>query len=166
MPIKRAPELQPISREHHRALLVAHRIVHVLEGRAFAGPAVGFPELLDEMSEFHESHFLPHAREEETRLGPGLNALGPDGAAEFDRLRSEHASLERLMDGACDQDRPDDERRNALRTYGQLLETHVRYEERELFQMIEERFAPELLADIGAALAEYEAGRDPSCRMA
>jgi hemerythrin-like domain-containing protein len=69
------------------------------------------------------------------------------------------------MEGAGDELRPEDERRNALRTYGQLLEAHVRYEERELFPMIEERFAPALLSQIGEALAEYEAGRDPACRM-
>jgi len=163
-PIKRSAELQPLSRDHHRALLVAMRVQHGLDGKPFAGPMVGFDGLLAEANEFYSAHFTDHAAAEEEHLVPALRSANPDAAEHLDRLVDDHRRLSRLLVEAGEQGRSTNERRSALCEFGAVLEAHVRFEERELFAIIEESLAHDVLEAIGERLAEYEAQRDPSCR--
>lgn len=158
-PIKRSPELQPLAREHHRALIVALRARSVLAGRAFAGPVVEFDALVAEVREHFDTTLASHAAIEDRLLGPELcRAHGLDAAA-AERMVDEHRRLVACLGRAEDVSADADGRRAALGEYSELLERHVRFEDREYFGLLERALPADVLAEIGAALASYESDK-------
>ncbi len=140
--MKRSPALTPLSHDHHGALYVAlqlKRAEDVSAGGAFA--------------EFIAGEGERHFREEESVLLPGWAAADPeaDGGMAA-RVAAEHLELRsagrRLAAGELGVD--------DLRRMGELLEAHVRFEERELFPLIEARLGDEALSALGAELAAFE----------
>lgn len=128
--MKRSRALRPLSSEHHQALLVAFQLKKGLAGHPeAAGAPRDLPGLLSLARRFDEGLFRAHARAEEELLGAWITA--GDGA----RLREEHAELGRLL-GAAQTARPPEQRAH-LSAYADLLERHVRWEERELFPWAE-----------------------------
>jgi hemerythrin-like domain-containing protein len=164
-PIKRSPQLQPLSRDHHTALLAAFRIMHGLDGKPAAGGPTDFDALLAEAIDFHDQHFLAHAEAEETVLVPALLATSGFDAAGVDRLLADHRRLVGLIARSADASTAVAERRAVLREYGEVLERHVRFEERELFPSAERELRAEVLAEVGTRLAAYETERERSCRL-
>lgn len=130
--MKRVEALQPLSREHHQALSVASRIAR------FSGAA------LEDYWTTLSAGFFPslrvHFEEEERWLLPLLEA-NPDL---HQRLLDDHRTLRQLMDAA------DSEARKA---FGVNLKSHVRFEEKELFEWLQVRYQAEAL------LEAREAGR-------
>lgn len=118
--MKRSAFLITLSREHHTALVWAKRAQRGSEGAAALMPAlVGL----------FERELAPHFAAEEADLLPLLHAHGQAALAE--RTLAEHAALRaeagRLRDG-CEA---------AVAPFGRALADHVRFEERELFPVIE-----------------------------
>lgn len=145
MAIRRTPELRPLSSEHHQALLVAYQLKKGLAGHGeTAGAPKDLPGLVNLARRFEESTFVTHIRAEEDLLGPHLPS--PDSK----RLALEHKELLRLL-GIARQGRPQDAR-FALTTFAELLERHVRWEERELFPACEKALDERALSDIGHQL--------------
>jgi hypothetical protein len=145
MAIHRTPELRPLSSEHHHALLVAFQLKKGLAGHGeTAGAPKDLPGLLNLAKRFEESTFLTHIRAEEELLGPHLSP------ADAKRLAAEHKELVRMLQAAR-QGRPSDAR-FALTSFADLLERHVRWEERELFPVCEKALGADELADIGHQL--------------
>jgi hemerythrin-like domain-containing protein len=145
MTIKRSRQLKPLSSEHHQALLVAFQLKKGLAGHgASAGAPKDLAGLVSLARRFEEAILRPHARAEEELLGHHL----PD--ADGKRLASEHRELARLAEAAR-QSRPQDAR-HALLAFADLLERHVRWEERELFVACEHDMAEEELAVVGHEL--------------
>jgi len=137
--MKRCPELQDLSREHHTALKLA---VHLK--RAVAS---GDEALIDEGCErtrlLFDSELLPHFREEERRLLPALESAG--GSAVVARTLIEHRALQRLV---REMDIPDPD---ILQRFAELIAEHVRFEENELFPAAEDLLGRERLAQLLAA---------------
>jgi hypothetical protein len=132
MPLKRSRELRPLSSEHHQALLVAFQLKKGLAGHAdSAGAPRDLAGLLALAKRYEEGLLNAHTRAEEDLLGHHLDE------AQLERLRSEHAELVRLM-GVAKTGRPP-EARGALAAFAELLERHVRWEERDLFPSVEGR---------------------------
>ncbi len=145
MAIKRSRELKPLSSEHHHALLVAFQLKKGLAGHGdSAGAPKDLPGLVALARRFEDTTFQAHTRAEEELLGSHL----PPGDAK--RLHDEHRQLTRLIDGAR-QARPQDAR-HALTAFAELLERHVRWEERELFPAFEAALDGDALARIGHEL--------------
>jgi hemerythrin-like domain-containing protein len=143
--MKRSRELKPLSSEHHQALLVAFQLKKGLAGHAeSAGAPKDLPGLLALARRFEEQVLRAHTRAEEELLGEFLT--GPDMA----RLRSEHAELSRLL-GAARAAKAGDLRAQ-LGAFADLVERHVRWEERELFPYTEDHVDEERLAAIGGEL--------------
>jgi len=143
--VRRSRQLKPLSSEHHQALLVAFQLKKGLAGHAeSAGAPKDLPGLLALARRFEEQVFRTHARTEEDVLGRYL----PEG--ELRRLAAEHAELARLVETAKSA-RPA-ELRAALSGFADLLERHVRWEERELFPYAEEHVDEDTLARIGGEL--------------
>ena len=117
--MKRAPELMPLSREHHDALVLARRAC------AGAEPGAVCEHVLRRWSQF-EAHF---AAEEQVLL-PALQRAG--AGATVDVALREHAQLrgciERLRAGDL----------AALPLWGDAMRTHVQFEEREVFALAQE----------------------------
>ena len=143
--MKRSRELRPLSSEHHQALLVAFQLKKGLAGHAeSAGAPRDLPGLLGLARRFEEHLFRAHARAEEELLGTYLTA------ADMARLRAEHAEMTRLV-AAARTARPD-ALRGLLSAFADLLERHVRWEERELFPYAEDHLDAAALAVIGGEL--------------
>jgi len=145
MAVKRSHALRPLSSEHHQALLVAFQLKKSIAGHA---EAAGAPRDLDGLvalaRRFEESLFLAHVQAEEELLGEFL----PDGDAR--RLRQEHRELRDLLVEARTARQA--ARRAPLLAFAELLERHVRWEERELFQACEASISPADLAHVGREL--------------
>jgi hemerythrin-like domain-containing protein len=143
--MKRSRELKPLSAEHHQALLVAFQLKKSLEGHPeSAGAPKDLPGLLSLARRFQQHVLEPHVRAEEELLGRYLTEA--DGR----RLVSEHAELRRLVEQA--RTAAPGEGRTMLGEFAQLLERHVRWEERELFPYAEGHVDQDALTLIGGEL--------------
>lgn len=135
--MKRWPELRDLSEDHHRALLLARRAARAAAAGEQAARVVWSEAVVPEAAAL-EAHFGI----EESVLLPALEELGESALCH--RTRREHQRLRELLSG---------ERRDAdaLAELGQLLADHVRMEERELFQVAQQRLSPQTLASVMAA---------------
>ena len=141
-PMKRSDELAPLSRDHHQALFVAMKLK-----RAEADGAEAFLG-------FIAAHGGDHFRIEEEILLPAWIASDP-GA---DRALAERVAAEHLgLRAAARQLRERDLDAGGIRAVGELLERHVRFEERELFPLIEAGLGAQRLAELGAEIESAEA---------
>ncbi len=143
--MKRSRELKPLSSEHHQALLVAFQLKKGLAGHAeAAGAPKDLPGLLGLARRFEEQVLQTHAHAEEDLLGVFITS---DDMA---RLSAEHAEMTRLLKNARTARPPD--LRAGLGAFADLLERHVRWEERELFPYAEAHMDAAALATIGGEL--------------
>jgi hemerythrin-like domain-containing protein len=143
--MKRSRQLKPLSSEHHQALLVAFQLKKGLAGHAeAAGAPKDLPGLLSLARRFEEQVFRTHTRAEEDLLGRYLTD------SDMARLREEHAEMTRLLDAA--RSARAGEQRGQLAAFAELLERHIRWEERELFPYAEDHVDEATLAIIGGEL--------------
>lgn len=131
--MKRHAALAGLSREHHFALALAKRAKSIDEGESLAG-------LASETAEAFAREIGPHFLIEERVVLPALGEAGQEDQAA--RTLEEHDALRKLADrlvmGGMDE----------LQAFGELLERHVRFEERELFPLIESVLTQEMLEKI------------------
>ena len=137
--MKRSPELSELTREHHKALVLARRaIVSPRDGADARALAAALPRIF-------ATELEPHFRVEEEALLPPLREAGEH--AQVARLLEEHRQLRALAE-ACAQGEG-----AGLADFGALLEAHVRYEERQLFPLAEAVLPPAALAAVAARAA-------------
>lgn len=145
MAVKRSKELRPLSSEHHQALLVAFQLKKGLAGHGeTAGAPRDLPGLVTLARRYEDALLRTHTRAEEELLGRHLDDES------LRRLKFEHAELLRLMEVAKT-GRPA-ESRAALTSFADLLERHIRWEERELFPAVEDRVEAADLLHVGEEL--------------
>jgi hemerythrin-like domain-containing protein len=143
--MRRTRELKPLSSEHQQALLVAFQLKMGLAGHPeSAGAPKDLPGLLALARRFEEQIFRTHIRAEEDVLGEYLTG------ADMQRLESEHAEMVRLIEVAKSARQSD--LRSTLNAFADLLERHIRWEERELFPYAEGHVDEATLATIGGEL--------------
>jgi hemerythrin-like domain-containing protein len=153
--LKRHLRLQPLSHDHHRALVLAR---HAQRAADRGADASALAQTWSDVAQRFGSELEPHFRIEEAWLFPDLVDVGEVGLAE--RALADHARLRELV-------REEATREIALE-FAELLERHVRFEERELFPRVERLLAeradtdPRRLAEtvrqacITAAITGYE----------
>jgi iron-sulfur cluster repair protein YtfE (RIC family) len=117
--MKRHPSLQPLSDDHHRALVLARR----LRRDSTAVNAAALAALAREVRREFDTELEPHFRVEEGWLLPALERRGGTRLAE--QATGDHARLRALASGPWSE--------STARELGTLLEEHVRFEERVLF---------------------------------
>jgi hemerythrin-like domain-containing protein len=144
--MKRHPDLQSLSRDHHQALVVAHRLKHVDDKDAIAARAA--------FLEFWRRHGQHHFRVEEEVLLAGFARAGGAEDPGVARVLREHAEI-RLR---ALQLQGETASVQAQRALGELLAAHVRFEEGELFPAIEATLTSEQLSAVASALATAEQG--------
>jgi len=140
--VKRSAELTPLSHDHHQALFTALRLVRATDG-SVAG------DLLSWWSNEGSRHF----RIEEEILLPAW--CSADRGAELDlanRVLSDHLQIRSAV-RAAERGRLSAAELSAV---GELMQHHVRFEERELFALIESRLDPADLAALGAEITAAE----------
>ena len=119
--MKRRAELRDLSDDHHTALVLARRCRQAARPAGSTSPA----EVWQQIIEAFESHLEPHFQIEERHLLPALEEIGRPELAQ--RIREDHASLRELV-------RSEPPTENLLERFGRLLESHVRFEERQVFE--------------------------------
>lgn len=152
--MKRVPELRDLSDDHHTALVLARRC----ERAASAGSADAAKATWDEVREAFAGHLEPHFEIEERLLLPALASIGEGHLAEG--IRGDHAALRALLTEGRGE--------LALRRFGERLRSHVRFEEREVFEGTQDRLPASALRAIAEACratprvcpASVWAGRD------
>lgn len=134
MSLKRHLSLVPLSHDHHHGLVAARRLV---SGRS-AYPDVASPS--DSVSLLWERELREHFRQEEEYLF-GLN-LPATLAPLIERALREHKAMRDLALKAATEEVD-------CEAFGQLLEGHIRFEERELFPALQESLSEVVLASVG-----------------
>jgi hemerythrin-like domain-containing protein len=134
--MKRSEALVPLGHDHHAALEAALRL-----RRATAD------DLEAAVARFHE-FWAEHTRRRHFEIEEELILPALAGDSEWDemaaRIRRDHEQIRaraRTLATVADA--------NSL---GQLLNDHVRFEEREVFELLEARLDPGRLAELGAAI--------------
>ncbi|RIV44266.1 hemerythrin domain-containing protein [Flagellimonas pelagia] len=120
-PIKRHQALQGVSREHHHGLLLCWKIRTGLSKKVA-------PERIKQYTDwFYRTYLVPHFELEEQHIFPILGQEHPW----IKRALADHRRLTRLFSSP----------HATLKTLGQIeeeLERHIRFEERELFNHLQE----------------------------
>ncbi len=122
-PIKRSHQLAPLSREHHETLLLAWKIRQGIKLNREPARIVAYTLWFAE--NFMEKHFA----EEEVEFGKILPAEDPF----FKRMIDEHRQLRLQIKNIAEIPTPDQFEMLAI-----MITDHVRFEERQLFNFIEE----------------------------
>jgi hemerythrin-like domain-containing protein len=142
--VKRCEALRSLSREHHRALTVGRDL------RRAEDPELAAATFL----EFWEREGAEHFRIEEEVLLPTWNLLGTVHAEAAARLAREHLQVRSAALALAEAPSL-----AAVRQLGEELVAHVRFEERELFPMIEADLGATELEQLARAVAEAERER-------
>jgi hypothetical protein len=143
--MKRHAALQPLSRDHHVALVAAQRLRR-------ATPETAIDARAHFLAFWHE-HGARHFRVEEDVLLP-VYALHADPADErIARMLLDHVRIRARVLALAEADEPGVELLHAL---GEELARHVRLEERQIFPLIEAMLPEAAAVDLVAAVQEAE----------
>jgi hemerythrin-like domain-containing protein len=129
-PIKRSKQLAPFSREHHDALVFLLRIKQGLKN----GTAAAM--ISEYIHWFWTNNLETHFKQEERLLLPHL----PEADKLAKQLKDEHESIRALIGGQLDL--------HAIEQFSNVLNAHIRFEERELFPHIESKVPSDHLNEI------------------
>lgn len=148
--MERCAELAALSREHHVALEVALRLRRATDADA---------ETVREAAlDFWRGEGRAHFCLEEELLLPAFAGRVPADDPDIVRVLVEHVDVRRRIADLQAGGRAD---AAALKALGELLNGHVRHEERTLFPRIEAGMHGEELAALGAALDAAGADHRP-----
>lgn len=137
--MKRHEALTPLSREHHGALILAQLIKR--NAPAYRGLPTDTVGKIQYAVDFFQSNLLSHFKKEEAILlkvkhcSTDVAAITEDIIAEHTLLKNMFLSLEAAPDVI-----------SVLDELGQLLQAHIRKEERILFPLIQEHCTEEELS--------------------
>lgn len=123
--MKRSPALRKLSNEHHHGLVLAKR---AKKAAGTEGAQRAWQEIRARFATELEPHFLA----EETGLLPALERAGATDLVQ--RTLAEHVTLRRLIGENSAQ---------SMTGFAELLEQHIRFEERELFEAAQQKLSPE-----------------------
>ena len=128
-PIKRHQAIVSFSKDHHFGLLLAWKIRQGLE------KAVNAERISKYVLYFFKEDLEKHFKDEELLLFCKL----PESDTLRERAEADHQSIYNLINAI-------DENKNDTKLLNQLaneLETHIRFEERELFNHLQNKITPE-----------------------
>ena len=136
-PIKRNKNIQPLSRDHHATLLFCWKIRQGL--KKSADPA----RIKNYISWFRDYHMNQHFSEEEAILFAGIE----DEMVR--RAITEHREIESLVNQIVSGNS------TAFSQLADRVDDHVRFEERQLFNHLENLLSKEILENIGRELSAH-----------
>lgn len=120
-PLKRDKALEPLSHDHHHGLMLCFKIKQGLTKQ------IGPDRILAYARFFYETQLAQHFMEEEEYLFPLLG----EGHPMVQRALDEHRQLYALFFTENDE-------RKACAEIAEKLKAHIRFEERELFEIIQQ----------------------------
>ncbi|MSP41503.1 MAG: hemerythrin domain-containing protein [Deltaproteobacteria bacterium] len=144
----RHPSLVPLSHDHHHGLALALRCRKQALGQLKPLGAAGLRQRAQEFLEFYRNYLVAHFRAEEEVLFPLLRVSVPGSEAMLDELIGQHGQLSqaatRLETGTG--------LAKLIFDIGDLLERHIRKEERDLFPLFEAHIDAATAAAVGVEL--------------
>jgi len=144
---RRHESLVPLSREHHYGLMLCLRIHRGLP--LHGSDETWVREKAFQAAQFFATDLVAHFKAEEESLFPVVRGFA--GASELlNELLSEHRELERIAERLGGSEAAD--LMCALGEFADLLEAHIRKEERDLFPLYEKQVGAELAAKVGRAV--------------
>jgi hemerythrin-like domain-containing protein len=153
----RHPSLILLSHDHHHGLALALRCRKQALGQLKPMGAAGLRERARECSEFYAKHLSVHFRAEEEVLFPALRNMMPATDVMIDELLTQHREIVRIMS----QLEAGTGLAKLIFDLGDLLERHIRKEERELFPLFEQKVEDSKAAAIGAELKKILEAQSP-----
>ena len=147
-PLKRHPALTPLSREHFNGLVQVRRL-----RRAADADAEQRRQVLAGFIAHWSTEMTAHFDDEERLLVPLASA--PDGQ----RLLAEHAQLRALAEAARPRATAAEPGIDWMRALAAILERHIRWEEREFFERLQQQVRAEDLAALLPAAQTIERTR-------
>ena len=137
-PIKRHPAIVEFSRDHHFALLLVWKIKEGFK------KSIEISRISKYVVHFYDTNLIHHFREEETMLFNKIVITDPL----ILKTESEHVDMRNLIEVL--RNNPKDLK--SLESFSAMLEKHVRFEERELFNYLQENISDKVLAEIEAGI--------------
>jgi iron-sulfur cluster repair protein YtfE (RIC family) len=139
--MKRHPALVPLSLEHRRCLVVAQMLKSMPDGVEGEDLPTDSVDKKHYALEFFDHYLTPHIKAEEAILFPALRGISPKIDATIDELAAEHQQLIKCMNELEIAENLD----AAMTELGHLLADHIRKEEHDLFDVVQEEGAEEQL---------------------
>jgi hemerythrin-like domain-containing protein len=139
-PIKRSKELAPLSREHHDGLMYVRKIREGIKNRT------SISKLKQYTIWFWQQHIKPHFYQEERILLPHM----PLDHELANRLKKEHENIRELI---LNLDREADQ--TTFIQLCDLLDDHIRFEERQVFPFLEKKLPADELNNIYLQLEQH-----------
>lgn len=130
----RDKNLRDLSSEHHQALALARDIKKARQDSS------NVQELVARVKTIFNNKLLPHFEIEEQAILPELTKIGEDALVQ--RTLEDHAQLKKLVANLDELDK--------LIKFAETLKEHVRFEERELFEVCQSSLEQTALERIGA----------------
>lgn len=150
--MKRHPDLREFSDDHHQGLVNAFRLK-----RTASGEGVTPGEAARAFLKFWREDTSLHFRKEEEVLLPVVARFGGDLEDEpVVEMLTQHARIRGLAMQLGDEVEREEVQSETLQTLGELLEAHIRLEERVLFPALEESLSEEALGEISSRLLAYK----------
>ena len=147
--MQRDRRLMRLSEEHHHGLVFALRLERELPSAGDTELAALYADLL----RFWVRGLLPHFHTESECLLTRLVRHVPPEEERVRRLQRDHFAMETLVARMRDATAIG-ERRDALASFGDSLRAHIRWEERELFELAQQQLTE---AELDATGREIEA---------
>lgn len=146
--MKRHKSLLPLSHDHQHGLALALKLKYP-KRQLSSSNKEEISSLKSELADKYENILRKHFRKEEQYLVPGFeeNKL-------MKQMLEEHKKLEGLYNKIVNNTEgwTPERQRDKLNLFGELLDLHIRFEERELFSMIENTLSEEQLEELGKKL--------------
>ncbi len=131
---KRHPSLIPLSHDHHHALALAIRCRKQALGQLNPGNPKAMKALAEEVKKFFLQNLKPHFEAEEKVLFPLIHIHSNDTETLISALLSEHERIRKTVTALENEF----ELSKTLFDLGDLLDRHIRQEERTLFPIFEQ----------------------------
>jgi iron-sulfur cluster repair protein YtfE (RIC family) len=145
----RHPTLIPLSHDHHHALALALRCRKQALGQLKPMGLAGLKQRAEEFRAFFDKSLDRHFKAEEEVLFPSMRDAIGESVNLIDELLGDHARLRSFLPRLAD----DAGLAKLLFDASDLLERHIRREERELFPLFEKHADGALAAKVAGELA-------------
>jgi hemerythrin-like domain-containing protein len=149
----RDKNLVPLSRQHQHALALCVRI-----NRATLSTRRELDAWQAEIQQHFEQEIQYHFAAEEAGIFPAARRF-PELSSLVEALVADHAQLRNYFTRATNRTLDSE----ALRQFAELLSTHIRKEERQLFEKMQERLTQDELQKIGVGLDAKLAAAPQTC---
>ena len=137
--MKRAEQLQKLSREHHGSLVMAKKIAEI----AAAGSDADLTEAIETIKNYYDHELEEHFQHEERTIFAPIFKDYKEHVGIATTLLKEHGFIRLLIPKLKLETAKQD-----LAEFALVLKNHTRMEERELFPIIETLFSDEQLDSI------------------